>query len=130
MRRIRRVIRVGGAAILLVSGVVVGVLSFSPTASASGSTWSIVTSPNTSSTQDNVLNAVSCSSASACVAVGYYDTPEPTMRPLSRTAYQTLVESWNGSNWSIVPSPDTWPTEDNLLNAVSCSTPPAIVAVG
>ena len=59
MRSIRRFIRVGGAAILLVSGVVVGVLSFSPTASASGSVWSIVPSPNTSPTQINQLNAVS-----------------------------------------------------------------------
>jgi len=36
MLSIRRIIRVGGAAILLVSGVVVSVLSSSPTASASG----------------------------------------------------------------------------------------------
>ena len=75
MVSIRRVIRVGGAAILLVSGVAVSVLSSSPTASASGFAWSIVPSPNTSTTQDNVLNAVSCSGPSACVAVGFTSPP-------------------------------------------------------
>ena len=128
MLSIRRVVRVGGAAILLVSGLVVSVLISSPTADASGFAWSIVPSPNTSPTQNNELNAVSCSGPSACIAVGLYDTPEP--RPQIRTAYQTLIESWNGSAWSIVPSPNTSPTQDNLLKAVSCSGPSACVAVG
>jgi hypothetical protein len=104
------------------------VLSFSPTASASGFAWSIVPSPNTSPTQENELNAVSCSGPSACIAVGFYDMPEPY--PQIRTAYQTLIESWNGSAWSIVPSPNTSPTQDNLLKGVSCSGPSACVAVG
>ena len=128
MLSIRRVIRVGGAAILLLSGLVVGVLSSSPTASASGSVWSIVPSPNTSPTQINQLNAVSCSGPSACVAVGIYATPEAN--PPYNTPPQTLIESWNGSAWSIVPSPDTSSTLDNALSAVSCSSPSACVAVG
>src|SRR5207245_1044296 len=37
-----------------------------------GTAWSIVTSPNTSITQNNYLNAVTCASASQCWAVGYY----------------------------------------------------------
>ena len=122
MRSIRRVIRVGGAAM---SGVVVGMLSFSSTASASGLTWSIVPSPNASPAQSNGLNAVSCSGPSACVAVGQYDTPG-SFPPLA----QTLIESWNGSAWSIVPSPNTSPTQNNQLSAVSCSGPSACVAVG
>ena len=128
MLSIRRVFRVGGAAILLLSGLVVGVLSSSPTASASGSVWSIVPSPNTSPTQINQLNAVSCSGPSACVAVGIYATPEAN--PPYNTPPQTLIESWNGSAWSIVPSPDTSSTLDNALSAVSCSNPSACVAVG
>ena len=128
MLNIRRVVRVGGAAILLVSGVAVSVLSSSPAASASGLAWSIVPSPDTSPTQDNELNAVSCSGPSACIAVGFSDTPESY--PLIRTAYQTLIESWNGSAWSIVPSPNTSPSQDNFLKAVSCSSPSACTAVG
>ena len=77
MLSIRRVIRVSGAAILLVSGVAVGVLSSSPIASASGLAWSIVTSPSPHpQAQGNQLNAVSCNGPSACVAVGDSDTPE------------------------------------------------------
>ena len=37
-------------------------------------TWSIVTSPNTSTTQANTLIAMSCTSASFCMAAGYYCT--------------------------------------------------------
>ena len=113
MLSIRRVIRVGVAATLLVSGVLVGVLSFSPI--AGGRRVGLVRrlEPNTSQTQDNELNVVSCSGPSACVAVGVSSTPEPN--PPFRTAYQTLIESWNGSAWSIVPSPNTSPTQDNLL---------------
>jgi Bacterial Ig domain len=100
----------------------------SPPAGASGFSWSVVPSPNTSPTQENELNGVSCSGPSACIAVGFYDTPEP--HPQIRTAYQTLIESWNGSAWSIVPSPNTSPTQDNLLKGVSCSGPSACIAVG
>jgi hypothetical protein len=125
MLSIRRVLRVGGAAILLVSGVAVGVLSSSPVASAGELSWSIVPSPNASPAQSNELNAVSCSGPSACIAVGLYDTPG-SFPPLA----QTLIESWNGSAWSIVPSPNTSPTQYNQLSAVSCSGPSACVAVG
>jgi hypothetical protein len=104
------------------------VLSSSPTASASGFAWSIVPSPNTSPTQANELNGVSCSGPSACIAVGLYDTPEPY--PQIRTAYQTLIESWNGSAWSIVPSPNTSPAQINLLRGVSCSSSSACTAFG
>ena len=127
MLSIRRVIRVSGAAVLLVSGVAVGVLSSSPIASASELAWSIVTSPSLppGQAQGNQLNAVSCNGPSACVAVGDYATPD-SFPPLT----QTLIESWNGSAWSIVPSPNTSSTQDNQLNAVSCSGASACVAVG
>jgi hypothetical protein len=113
---------------LLASGVAVSVLSSSATAGASGLTWSVVPSPDSSPTQADELNGVSCSSPSACIAVGLTYTPESY--PLIRTSLQTLIESWNGSVWSIVPSPDTSPTQDNDLKAVSCSSPSACTAVG
>ncbi len=128
MLSIRRVIRLGSAWALLVTGVGLGAFVASPPAGASGFSWSVVPSPNTSPTQENELNGVSCSGPSACIAVGFYDTPEPY--PQIRTAYQTLIESWNGSAWSIVPSPSTSPAQDNLLKGVSCSGPSACTAVG
>jgi hypothetical protein len=63
---------------------------------------------------------VSCVSAAACTAVGYdYETP---------TAQRTLVESWNGTKWSVVPSPN--PGSDDILNGVSSASVAACTAVG
>ena len=36
-------------------------------------------------------------------------------------ACQTLIESWNGTTWSVVPSPDVSTSEDNRLAA--CRAP-------
>jgi hypothetical protein len=83
-----------------------------------GTVWSIVPSPN-AGTSDNVLNSVSCVSASDCVAVGYTDT----------VAYETLVMVWDGIDWSIVPSPNAG-TSDDALNSVSCVSAADCVAVG
>jgi hypothetical protein len=42
---------------------------------------------------------------------------------------QTLAESWNGSSWSIVASPDNG-TGSNSLDSVSCPSPSSCTAVG
>ena len=87
-----------------------------------GTSWSIVPSPDVG-TNGNFLNAVSCVSASSCTAVGQYATsggfPE-----------LTLIESWDGTKWSIVPSPNRNPKESNSLHAVSCAAARSCVAVG
>jgi hypothetical protein len=75
-----------------------------------GSAWSIVTSPNTSTTQNNTLYSISCITSSDCWAVGYGNS----------APYQTLVEQWNGSGWSIVTSPNMSTTQNNYLVGVSC----------
>jgi hypothetical protein len=76
-----------------------------------GSSWSIVPSPNQGASINDLLG-VSCDAGGTCEAVGlYFDT--------SLGSYQTLVESWNGRSWSIVPSPDNG-TGYNVLAAVSC----------
>jgi hypothetical protein len=86
-----------------------------------GASWSTVSSANISALQDNVLDAVSCTTASACTAAGFY---------FSGTVDQTLVESWNGTFWSIVSSPNSASSQDNSLRGVSCSGPLACRAVG
>jgi hypothetical protein len=91
-----------------------------------GSVWSIVPSPNTSSIQNNSLSGVSCSGPSACTAVGTYTPYDPNQSSIALT----LVESWNGSVWSIVPSPDPSPSSDNSLKGVSCSGSTACTAAG
>jgi len=61
-----------------------------------GTTWAIVPSPNPNKTFANyeMLNGISCVNDSNCNAVGSYLTP----------AFVRLVEHWNGSSWSIVPT--------------------------
>jgi hypothetical protein len=126
MVRMWHVVRVGVAVVVLVGA---GVATAAG-AGASSSSWSIVHSPNTSSAQDNVLNGVSCSGTAFCVAVGFHGPPQVNPIPP-----HTLIESWNGSVWSIVPSPNVPPTlrnpfNQNILSAVSCSRPTACMAVG
>src|SRR5438132_14227897 len=57
--------------------------------------WSIVPSPSVSGAPYNFLNAVACVSPSDCWAVGDY----------AAAKFQTLIEHWDGTSWSIVTSP-------------------------
>ena len=86
-----------------------------------GTSWSIVASPDVITSQDNLLNSVTCPLATSCWAAGYY---------IKGTAAQTLVEHYNGTAWSIVASPDHGSTQDNVLNSVACTTATICQAVG
>jgi hypothetical protein len=66
----------------------------------------------------STLNAVSCVSATACTAVGTFNPSQ-----------ETLVESWNGTAWSAVPTPNK-AANSNYLNAVSRVQATACNAVG
>jgi len=83
--------------------------------------WSIVASPN-NGTSSNYLNGVTCASASDCWAVGYAFS-------VSLLNYQTLIEHWNGTSWSIVASPNTG-TLQNVLRGVTCASASDCWAVG
>jgi len=85
-----------------------------------GTSWSSTTSPDTG-TGNNVLNAVSCTSSTSCVAVGFYYN--------GSSVAQTLVESWNGTAWSIITTPNKGTYPDGLFG-VSCTSPTECTAVG
>jgi hypothetical protein len=85
-----------------------------------GTEWSLVPSPNPGI--EAIFNGVSCVSSKSCVAVGTV-LVEPTLQSL------TLVESWNGTEWSVVPSPNPG-SSFNSLNGVSCVSHNRCVAVG
>ena len=85
------------------------------------SRWSIVASPNAGVGHDNYLSAVSCPLATACTAVGHYFTG---------ASFLTLIEQWNGSGWSVVPSPNVNMKKTNYLTGVSCLSPSTCTAVG
>ena len=77
--------------------------------SAHGS-WSILVTPTVSG-DNTYLNGVSCTNASNCVAVGYYQN--------TSAIEQTLIEQWNGVTWQIVSSPNV-ASQDNFLWGVRC----------
>jgi hypothetical protein len=84
-----------------------------------GSKWTFVPSPNSENNES--LAGVSCVSSRFCVAVGtVYGTFEGPGR--------TVVESWNGTEWSLVPSPS--PAIGDGLQGVSCVSARFCVAVG
>lgn len=90
-----------------------------------GTTWSIQQTPNPAGATDSELYGVSCVSASACTAVGDYFSPT--------TGWVTLGERWNGTTWSIEPTPNPTsggPQTQPILNGVSCASARVCTAVG
>ena len=73
-----------------------------------GSSWTEVPSPNVGN-RHNELSAVAAISSNDVWAVG-------TWRNIAGN-YQTLTEHWNGSSWTLVPSPN--PSSENGLSAVA-----------
>jgi hypothetical protein len=65
---------------------------------------------------ENSLNAVTCRSATDCVAVGGTDY----------AGGGTITAAWNGTSWTLRPVPASGVT----LTAVSCTSPTACVAFG
>ena len=85
-----------------------------------GSRWSIISSPSVSA--QNYLVGVKTLSPSNAWAVGSHNVP-------GSLAFSTLAMRWDGSTWSIVPSPDTASFE-NHLNAIDGTSPDDLWAVG
>src|SRR6185437_6219129 len=90
-----------------------------------GSSWTQQSIPNPGEGAVDLRN-VTCLSSSSCTAVGSYVSQWKVSG--EETERKTLVESWNGSSWSIQPS--TNPQTFSLLNAVSCTASTACTAVG
>jgi Ser-Thr-rich glycosyl-phosphatidyl-inositol-anchored membrane family len=109
-----------GLARLTIAGIVAAALTAVTSSAVSASGWAVSGSPN-QAPSINVLSGVACTSSTSCVAVGYYDNPSDVAR--------TLVESWNGSVWTLVSSPNQG-TSYNLLDGVSCTSSTSCVAVG
>lgn len=91
-----------------------------------GTSWTITPSPDTSTSDQDLLEGVSCTSPSFCVAAGY------SLTPAVSGSQKTLIETWDGSSWSITTSPNVVSSDaaENLLRGVSCSSPSFCVAVG
>ena len=82
-----------------------------------GATWSkrVTTAPISG---DAGLNAVSCLSATPCMAVGYSDSTP-------------LAESWNGTVWAITtPTYTVVPESYRELDSISCTSADFCLSVG
>jgi len=89
--------------------------------SATADNWQIITSPN-GSRQVNELHSVSAFAENDVWAAGVsYNT--------ERTLGSTLIEHWNGSQWSVVPSPNP-SSFVNRINAVAAVSANDVWAVG
>lgn len=86
-----------------------------------GSKWRTVSSPPLLTNDNSALNDILAFSASNIYAVGY--------QPAANGAVQTLVEHWDGTAWSVVPTPNGNNT-GSPLNAISGTSPSDIWVVG
>ncbi len=82
--------------------------------------WGIVPSPNVG-TAYNMLTGVEAASANDVWAVGYDNS--------NTYPWSTLIEHWNGSNWSVVSSPSPG-NGYNFLYAVAVASANDVWAVG
>src|SRR5438034_9070727 len=89
--------------------------------SASADSWQIIASPN-GSRQVNELHGVTALAENDVWAVGVSSNTECTLG-------STLIEHWNGSRWSVVPSPNT-SSSVNMINAVAAVSANDVWAVG
>ena len=85
-----------------------------------GTKWSVMPAPDVGS-NSNWLYGVTAVSASDVWAVGQYAD--------SNEDYQTLIEQWNGQEWSVVPGPNVG-SNSNLLYGVTAVSTSDVWAVG
>ena len=79
-----------------------------------GSRWSIVPNPNPG-TKSYIIKAVSAVSTNDVWNVGF-------TADKNGNNHKTLTEHWDGSQWSIVSSPNTGTQNNFLINVVALST--------
>lgn len=84
-----------------------------PALAASCGSWTIVSSPSPN-TNLNILYGVSAVSANDVWAVGYSDDSSGNI--------STLIEHWDGSQWSVVSSLNLGPKTNELYSVAAIST--------
>jgi hypothetical protein len=87
-----------------------------------GTSWTQQDVPTPRGAQSSQLNAVSCTSATACTAVGIFYNRAGTEVP--------LAETWNGTSWSTQSMPAPRGSQGTYLNDLSCISGLACEAVG
>ncbi|MGB8344370.1 MAG: hypothetical protein WCD86_05770 [Ktedonobacteraceae bacterium] len=87
-----------------------------------GTSWSIISSPNTG-TPNNLIAAITAISTSDAWVVGSADTTNGQNT-------QPLLEHWNGTQWKLVTAPTPSQTVDNSFTSVAALSATSIWVVG
>lgn len=88
----------------------------------SGGDWSVKAAPIPAGATASELSGISCASTTSCKVVGRYADSEHI--------YHLLVQSWNGTAWSIQSAPTPQGAKAAELSAVDCASSSACAAVG
>ncbi|HYP39346.1 MAG TPA: S-layer homology domain-containing protein, partial [Chloroflexia bacterium] len=90
-----------------------------------GSSWQIIPTPSLRGATNNTLRGIAAFSANNAWAVGTYH---------NNARGRTLVQHWNGSRWTVVPSPNVEEPpafySSNYLYSIDGASPTDIWAVG
>jgi hypothetical protein len=86
-----------------------------------GTTWTIVATPNPAGATSSQLNGVACASSQTCIAVGSSTGASETV---------TLAETWNGTTWADVTTPNPDGASSSQLNGLACQAVASCMAVG
>ncbi len=87
-----------------------------------GTSWSIQTLPLPAGATQHLLEDISCSSSTFCIAVGAYRKADNRFWP--------FIEHWNGTQWQVTTPPEPAEAEQTDLTAVSCTSSTACTVVG
>jgi hypothetical protein len=87
-----------------------------------GTTWTILTTPAPVGAVQTYLNGISCTSPSACTITGE--------QHFASGVVETIAERWDGSSWTIEPTPNPTGSQFASLWGVDCTGPSACLATG
>ena len=90
-----------------------------------GTSWTVEPTAHPANSLDSTLWGASCTAASACMAVGTYNTGSG-----STATHPSLAEQWDGTSWTVHPTPNPADSVATSLSGVSCTSPTACPAVG
>ena len=88
-----------------------------------GNKWAVVPSPNEPGLNASTLVAVAAIATNDVWAVGNYEI-------VGKYHWNTLIEHWDSTKWSIVESPNPSGAYESFLNAIAFVSPTDIWAVG
>jgi hypothetical protein len=88
-----------------------------------GTRWRVQPAPKLTGTKFDRLTGVFCTSAARCTAVGEYEKT-------GLSPFKAFAETWNGTRWTPVATPNPAGIYQSTLAGVWCNPPSACTAIG